>query len=623
MDEELICRLHAAGAISDLDREFARLMARLAGSVNGDLELAAALVSRASAEGDICLDLSRHAGEAAVTGTEAIRCPALKPWVSSLRASAVVGAPGDWKPLILDGTRLYLYRHWEGEQGLVRFLRERSQGQVPGIDRGLLREGLERLFGIGNGEADWQKVAAAVAVLKPFCVITGGPGTGKTTTVAAILALLFEQEKAQPMRIALAAPTGKAAARLQEAIRESAARLCCSDGIREILTGMEASTIHRLLGQRASVSSFEQDEEELLPYDAVIVDEASMVSLQLLFRLARALPRSTRLVLLGDRDQLASVEAGAVLGDICGPDRDRRYSRSLGKMISEASGETVPVLAEAEVLPPVGDCIVELRKNYRFGAASGIGDLARAIHEGGEGRALLILQGSRKADLGFQPTPRPRELLRSLGEIVRAGFGDYMGGQTPAEIFERFSRFRVLCALREGPYSVDALNACIETLLAREGLLRPGHLWYQGRPIMVTRNEYGLRLFNGDIGIALADAESGGALRIFFPTPDGAVRKFDPYRLPEHETVFAMTVHKSQGTEFDRVLLIFPEGDARVLSRELLYTGVTRARKRVDLWAGQEALRAALSRRIERTSGLRLALWPEEPQGSSHKFQGK
>jgi exodeoxyribonuclease V alpha subunit len=336
-----------------------------------------------------------------------------------------------------------------------------------------------------------------------------------------------------------------------------------------------------------------------------------MVSLQLLYRLARALPQSARLILLGDRDQLASVEAGAVLGDICGPDRKRRYSHSLGGLIAEASGEAVPMLREEEAFSPIGDCIVELRKNYRFGSDSGIGELSRAIRDGSAESALAILRGSQRDDLGFQPSPRPRDLSRSLGEFVRSGFGDYMGGATPSEVFERFGRFRILCALREGPYSVDALNAHAETILARAGFLRPGHLWYEGRPVMVTRNDYGLRLFNGDIGIALADPESSGALRIFFPAPDGSVRKFDPYRLPAHETVFAMTVHKSQGTEFDRVLLVLPEGDARVLTRELLYTGVTRARKRIDLWAGEAALRATLSRRIERASGLGDTLWAE------------
>ena len=609
MNAELVDSLHAAGAISDLDRCFARLMARLAGSGDGALALAAALVSRASAEGDICLDLARLAGGSISAGETAIRCPDLEQWISSLHKIAVVGAPGDWRPLVLNGTRLYLYRHWDSEQSLARFLRERSQVLAPGVDIALLREGLGRLFPGGNGEVDWQRVAAAVAVLKQFCVITGGPGTGKTTTVAGILVLLLEQAKAQSIRIVLAAPTGKAAARFQEAIRESAERLCCSNEIRANLAGMEASTLHRLLGRRPATSSFDRDEEEPLPFDAVIVDEASMVSFHLLFRLARALPQSARLILLGDRDQLASVEAGAVLGDICGPGRKRQYSQSLGRMIAAASGETVPMLPKAEGLSPIGDCIVELQRNFRFGAESGIGELARAINDGSADRALSILRVGLKSDLGFQSVPKPRDLSRSLGGIVRAGYGDYMGGGTPAEVFERFNRFRILCALREGPYSVDALNIFIEAILARTGLLRPGRLWYEGRPVMVTRNDYGLRLFNGDVGIALADPESGGALRIFFPAPDGSMRKFDPYRLPEHETVYAMTVHKSQGTEFDRVLIVLPEGDVRVLTRELLYTGVTRARKRVDLWAGEEALRAALSRRIERVSGLREALW--------------
>jgi exodeoxyribonuclease V alpha subunit len=611
MNPGIVDSLRAAGAISNLDRSFALLMARLAGSGDGALALAAALVSRASAEGNICLDLAGLAGEPVAAGEASPRCPALNPWISALRRTAVVGAPGEWRPLVLDGSRLYLHRHWDAEQGLARYLRERPQGPLPAVDVARLREGIERLFPRGGRETDWQRVAAAAAVLQPFCVITGGPGTGKTTTAAGILALLLEQSEGRPVRIALAAPTGKAAARLQEAIRESARRIAGTEAVRETLAGMEASTLHRLLGRRAGFSPYGRDEEEPLPFDTVLVDEASMVSLQLLYGLVRALSADARLILLGDRDQLASVEAGAVLGDICGPGRSRLYSASAGKRIAEASGETVPILAEGKAPSPAGDRIVELRHNYRFGAESGIGDLSRAIREGSREEALSILGDGGLGDLGFRAAPRPRDLSRALGEAVTAGYGDYMQGDGPAEIFSRFNRFRILCALREGPYSVGALNAAVQAILAREGCLRPGRLWYEGRPVMVTRNDYGLRLFNGDVGIALADPDAGGALRVFFPAPDGSMRTFEPYRLPEHETVFAMTVHKSQGTEFDRVLLVLPETDARVLTRELLYTGVTRARKRVDLWAGEEALGAALSRRIERVSGLRDALWAQ------------
>ncbi|OPY07496.1 MAG: RecBCD enzyme subunit RecD [Syntrophaceae bacterium PtaB.Bin038] len=609
MNPWIVEHLHAAGVLSNLDRGFARLMVRLAGEADGDLGLAAALVSRASAEGNICLDLAGIAGRPVSPGDGAPRCPLLAPWVSALRRTAVVGAPGDRRPLVLDGSRLYLYRHWDAEQGLGRFLRERSRDDAPAVDTARLREGIEKLFPDRDGETDWQRVAAAVAVLRPLSVITGGPGTGKTTTVARVLALLLEQSKARPLRLALAAPTGKAAARLQEAIWESAGRLACADGIRETLAGMEASTLHRLLGRRPGFSAFGRGEEEPLPFDAVVVDEASMVSLHLLFALARSLSRDARLILLGDRDQLASVEAGAVLGDICGSGRKRLYSVPAGKRIAEASGEAVPLLPGGTA-PSLGDCIVELRRNWRFGAESGIGELSRAIREGEPGEALSILLEGRRGDLGFRAVPAPRDLSRALVDVVLEGYGDYMEGSGPAEVFERFNRFRILCALREGPYSVDALNAAVQAILARAGRLRPGHPWYEGRPVMVTRNDYGLRLFNGDVGIALADPDAGGALRVFFPGPDGSMRTFEPYRLPEHETVFAMTVHKSQGTEFDRVLFILPEVDARVLTRELLYTGVTRARKRADLWAGEEILAAALSRRIERVSGLRDMLWP-------------
>ncbi len=614
MNDDRIDRLHAAGGLSDLDREFARLMERLSGSNDELLPLAAALVSRASNEGNICLPLDSLAGTLISAGESAVRCPDLKQWVSALRESPVVGSPGEWRPLVLSGSRLYLYRHWADERSLADFLRERSEGGIYGrnVDIPLFREGLARLFdGDDEESTDWQKVAATLAVLKPFCVITGGPGTGKTTTAAKILALLMEQAKSLSPRIALAAPTGKAAARLQEAIRESAGRLCCGDGIRSKLAVMEAATLHRLLGHRSGYASFVRYEEELLPYDVVIVDEASMVSLNLLCSLTRALPRDAKLILLGDRDQLASVEAGAVLGELCGPERRRRYSRSFGAMITAASGQSLPLLSEGDGQSPIGDCIAELRRNYRFGAESGIGVLSRAINEGGPEEVFSILRKGEHSDLGWKSVPNPRDLSRTLKALVIAGYGDYLEAGTPSAIFERFNRFRILCALRDGPYSVNTLNVAVEGILASEGILQPGRLWYEGRPVMVTRNDYGLRLFNGDIGIALADPDHDNALRVFFPAADGTMRAFNPYRLPEHETVFAMTIHKSQGSEFDRVLLVLPGGDARVLTRELLYTGLTRARMRIDVWAGEAALKAALSRRIERVSGLRDVLWAE------------
>src|SRR5512137_2108869 len=264
MHDERIDRLQAAGFLSELDRGFACLVARLTGASDGSVVLAASLVSRASAEGNICLELAGFAGGSIPAGQDPVRIPDLSHWVQALASSPLVGAPGDWRPLVLDGTRLYLHRHWDAEQSLARLLRERSQIPAPGVDIERLREGLGRLFPGGNGETDWQRVATAAAVLKRLCVITGGPGTGKTTTVAGILALLMEQANAQSIRIALAAPTGKAAARLQEAIREAAGRLACEDGIRQKLAGMEASTLHRLLGRRPRFS-FTRGEEDLLP----------------------------------------------------------------------------------------------------------------------------------------------------------------------------------------------------------------------------------------------------------------------------------------------------------------------------------------------------------------------
>ena len=612
MGDEILHRMLSIGSLAQLDFHFARFMARLAGGGDGPLLMAAALVSANARDGHVCLDL-RQLGGAPLLPAEsgpAVRCPSVSEWRRRLLATPVVGRPGDYAPLILDDqSRLYLYRYWNYQQTLADSIISRVDEQRSAADLDRLRESLERLFPAQPAaEIDWQKVAAFAAARLRFVVISGGPGTGKTTTVAKILALLAEQWPQGNPRIALTAPTGKAVARLQEAIKQAKQKIACPLAIGETIPE-EASTIHRLLGSIPNSPYFRHNQENLLPVDVVVVDEASMVDLALMAKLFQALPTGARVILLGDKDQLASVEAGAVLGDICDTGNVHGYSKKFADELKTVAGCDLPAGPSQDVGKGIRDSIVELRKSYRFGSASGIGVLSRAVNAGDGAQALAILQNQDYPNVHWREPPSADSLGAMAKGLVLEGFKGYLQSEEPLECFRLFDRFRILCAVREGPWGVQQLNRLAERTLASQGLIKPDARWYRGRPVMVRINDYNLRLFNGDVGIALSDPEAGGDLRVFFPGGQGAVRKFHPLRLPEHETVFAMTVHKSQGSEFDRVLLILPDRDVPVLTRELLYTAITRAREEVEIWARESVFTAAAVRRTERMSGLRDALW--------------
>lgn len=564
-----------------LARHFAELLSRLGATVEVQ-DFAAILMTRV-ADGHSCMTL-----EAALLAPEAR---------ASLDGSPVLGAPGDFRPLILDGHRLYLYRFWQYETRLAAALLKRA-ADLPEVDEERLGAGLLRHFplpagdqGVGLGD---QRLAAAVAVLRRLAVISGGPGTGKTTTVLGVLALLLEQDPLRPPRIALAAPTGKAATRLADALRAGRQRL----DLPPLLAGAipdEAQTLHRLLGYHPE-RGFAYDADHPLPVDVVVVDEASMVGLALMEALLRALPAHARLILLGDRDQLASVEAGAVLAEICAAPAGPRPA--FAARLSALTG--LPVSGAGE--GPLADCMVHLRHSYRFAAGGSIGRLARALQQGDAGAALGILE----AEAIWQPLPAEQGLASALVEVVRAGWKEYFRALQrevePARIHAAWERFRLLSALRQGPWGAEVLNAVLDARLARAPR-RGEH--YHGRPVIIRQNDGALGLFNGDVGLTLAGA---GQLRVFFPGREG-FRAFAPERLPAHESAWVMTVHQSQGSEFDDILLLLPDADNPVLSRELLYTAVTRARQGVRLWGTEAALRGALARRMARDSGLEARLW--------------
>ncbi len=608
--------LHGLGMLTDLDWYFARFMERLAGGASPELALAAALASHATGQGDICVNLRQWAQRWKIMATKMetpplFTLPPASEWLDALRARSVVGQPGERQPLVLDRRgRLYLYRYWEYEQRLARDLLQRAREAPPSVDETQLRADLDRLFPRHPALTgpDWQKVAAVVATLKRVCVISGGPGTGKTSTVLRILALLTGQAE-RPLRIALAAPTGKAAARMQESIRAAKPGLgLTAEQATQIPE--EASTLHRLLGSRPDSVYFRYNSDNPLPLDVLVVDEVSMVGLALLAKTVDALLPSTRLILLGDKDQLASVEAGSVLGDLC--TGAGRFSPEFQSRLAALTGEALPRGKESS--SSLVDAIVLLRHSYRFSATSGIGALAQAVNRGRAMETAALLDG-RHEDIDWRTLADADALPAQLEEPVAEGFTAYLdavqAGAGPAAVFEQFSRFRVLCAVRNGPFGVKALNSLCETILHHRGLIDHHQTWYPGRPVMVIRNDYNLRLFNGDIGMTLPDLEEPERMSVFFLGNDGALRSFAPARLPEHETVYAMTVHKSQGSEFERVLVVTPNEPSPVLSRELLYTALTRAKQQAVFYGAPNVFQAAVERRLRRSSGLRDRLWLE------------
>ncbi len=583
---------------SPVARQFARFLEELNGEPCPELGLAALLVSRAVEAGHVCLDL---ADPDAFQGVEPPSDPGA--WVEVLRRCRVVGEPGAFTPLVLDPVgRLYLHRYWADEDRVARFVRERASRTPAGLDEAELARGLSRLFPRSDG-VDWQRVAAVAAVSRSFCVVSGGPGTGKTTTVVRILALLAGQRPADPPLVALAAPTGKAAARLEEAIRQARDGLSYPVGAADRLPD-RVHTLHRLLGARPD-GGFRHGADNPLPHDVVVVDEASMVALPLMARLVDALRPEARLVLVGDHHQLASVEAGAVLGDICAGARADGFSAPFRRLLARVEGGDLPG-APAGERGGLRDGVVVLERNYRFGGAGGIPAVARAVRDG-DPTVVDQLAAGGVPGVSWRPLPAPGELDGALRAPVLDGYGPAARATDPARALDAFGRFRVLCAVRWGEHGVGRIVERVRGILAEAGWIAPRGAWYPGRPVMVTRNDYRLGLYNGDAGIAAPDPDGG--LRVFFPSPDGGLRAFSPARLPAHETAYATTVHKSQGSEFDRVVLVLPDRDAPVLTRELLYTGLTRARSGVEVWASADALRRTVARRVRRTSGLRDALW--------------
>lgn len=597
-------------ALGAIDIHFGWFVSRFSEG-SGTVFLGAALLSMATRSGHICLDLGEWAGRELAVAGRTMSAPDLVQWCQSLADSPAVGDGDEFTPLVLKGERLYLARYWGYEKEVAEWIAARVTGSLLSVDESVLTAGLRRWFPQASPDGDAnQRLAALVCMFRPLVIITGGPGTGKTTTVALILALLAEQylARGEHLRVALAAPTGKAAMRLQEAIARIKAAKNIPGEVAKVIPE-HVVTVHRLLGPLGVTPNFRHDENNPLSYDLVVVDEASMVDLPLMAKLLRALPSGGRLILLGDRHQLSSVEPGAVLGDLCRTEGLPRFSRAMSDSLRKFEVVIDPAFVNNTSIG-LGDSLVELQNSHRFSAASGIGCLGGAVRRGDGDGVWEILNDAARQDVLWREVSGPGQLEELLSGLVGEGVFAGLAGETPTAAWACGEEVQVLCALRRGPFGADSVNGYLERVLAtgrKERMAVGGN--YQGRPVMVLRNDYDLQLYNGDVGIVLADPESAGELRVFFPWTAGTFRKIVPARLPSHETVYAMTVHKSQGSEFGRVVLILPDRPSPVLTRELLYTALTRAKTRVEIWGGRQALASAIGTVTARHSGLREKLW--------------
>lgn len=623
--------LSEATILDAADVHTALTLCRLVGGADDAVRMAAALAVRAVRLGHVYVDLPTVAttvapdDETIDVDLSSLPWPGPGLWSTLVAASPLTAeghdGPGD-RPLRLIGTRLYLDRYWRIEQTVIADLRRRSDGPLPVVDAEALADGLRRLF---PNEADrrsdgLQRLAAATAVLRRFTVVAGGPGTGKTTIVARILALLHEQAAAlglPPPQVALAAPTGKAAARLAEAVHTEAATLDVSPALRDALRETSASTLHRLLGwQPGNRSRFRHDAFNQLVHNAVIVDESSMVSLSMMAKLLVAVRPGARVVLVGDPRQLASVEAGAVLGDVVGRSAARLHLRPAARaLLEQAVGATVEAV-DPGLEVSVADGIVALRQVHRFGG--GIADTAQAVDAGDADGVVDILRSGRddvtwiESAVALDPDRSPelgsvRALVveAATAVVAAARSGDGRGA------LGALRGVQVLCAHRRGPGGAALWRRAIEGWL-RDAI--PGYgggTWFAGRPLLVTGNDYGLGVFNGDTGVVVD--KGGGRLRAVFASR-GDVLEVRPTRLASVESLYAMTIHKAQGSQFGTVIVVLPETTSRVLTRELLYTAVTRAQDHLTLVASEAAVRAAVDRPIARASGIADALWPPAPR---------
>ena len=615
--QDLLEVARALGLLSALDHQFSSRLSSLYDESSPSVRWALAIASRQEAAGHVCADLRRLDAVGLTTESGADATPfsvlaandSVEDWIEEISASSLVEVISSEsrrqthpRPLVLDDQgRLYLRRSYESQRALAALVDARSQGPDFAIDWGLAEAGIERLVeATASGDVS-AKVALRTALARSLAIVTGGPGTGKTTMVARLVALLIEQalaNRAPPPRVRLLAPTGKAAAAMTSSFDRQRESLEIDSEIRNAMM-ITAETVHRALYRQTRRDAFGRPSSVLLAEDIVVVDEASMVDLESMTRLFAACQSVGRVVLLGDPAQLASVDSGAVLSELCeGTDQAQDPAMPAPDFRERAGKEDVPV--------GLRDSIVTLRTSHRFSESGGIGRLAEAIRQGDADAVLALLDDPsvpevRRFDVGSIEAVRARLIEASRGihrEIEVAGALDAK--------LERMGRYRVLCAHRRGPLGVEALCGVLDETAASERHTTRRAGWWLGRMLLITRNAPDQDLWNGDVGL-IEETQQG--LRAIFPDGKGGVRTLSAGRMPAHESAIAMSVHKSQGSEFDVIDLVLGDVTSRLMTRELLYTGVTRARLRLNIHASENVLRDAVERRVARDSGLGEMLW--------------
>lgn len=592
---ETIKKFFKGDPFEPLTIHFAQHMCRISGMESAELFLAAGLLCHEIARGNTCLELANYAGESSkkffIENETELRFPVLEQWKSALESSYGVGIQSSETPIRLENENgspaLYLSRYWQYEETLAKgILKKLSQPlKRVHIDNNLLNN----LFPIQNEADQIPKQAALSALQHQFSVITGGPGTGKTTIVVKLLALMIADHMnvhpAEPFRYQLVAPTGKAAARLKESILARKDDLKAISGVTEAVLDTihsETSTIHRCLGTIPGKVNFRYNHSLPLPLDCLIVDEASMVDLALMSKLVEAVPEHAKIIFLGDEHQLASVEAGSVLGDICRSlNQNRKFQPAVSKLV----------------------------KSHRFDSEKGIGKLAKIINTGDGLKAFNFIidqsENSTERIVEWKNLPTPPQLNLFLNAFD-SHYEKLMQQKNIEAVFDQFESFMILCALKRSVYGSMFINTLLEQRLKKKAGISDDQYWYAGKPIMITTNDYQMDLYNGDIGIVFPD-EKSGELKAYFKLETG-FRKISPNRLPGFETAYAMTVHKSQGSEFTRILMVLPPDFNPVVTRELIYTGLTRAKKGATIVGREYAFKRSVEAEITRSSGLQRKL---------------
>ncbi|NLX18419.1 MAG: exodeoxyribonuclease V subunit alpha [Desulfobulbus sp.] len=583
-----------------IDVQAAAIIARIDREQCDRLPFLAALTSWAAGQGHTCLPLTEVRNLLSGQDMEIPIDMDADSLTASLSASPAIGRPGEIRPLILDNNSLYLYRLFCAEKVVAGLLAQRAAtiSLPPGPEALPI---LNELFldSAKTGEIDWQRASAVLALFRRIVVITGGAGTGKTYTAARILALLTSLAR-KPLRIALAAPTGKAALRLQESIRLAKTKL--PQSLTEFIPD-QAQTIHRLLGFQYHDSDFLHNSANPLHLDLLMLDEASMIDIPLMAATLSALPDTCQLILLGDKDQLASVEAGNFFGDICGSGVNC-WSERLQDELRPFLDDKMPPVLTGKTTDLMADSLVRLQISHRFSENSGISALAQAVLEGAAD-TLHAIQQDIFTDLRLI-YDKCGSSSAWLQEHLAPFILPLLTAHSPAVALQELADRRVLCALREGPEGVERINRLAESLGRRLGYISGGGQHYRGMPILILRNAYHIGLFNGDTGILWPDER--GVLQAWFPLADGELKSFHLAQLPAWQPSYALTVHKAQGSEFANVLLIMPREDLPILSKELLYTGITRARTGLTLCCRPDLLELVSQRRLIRYSGLQARL---------------